>query len=58
MKDGFAALRAEIAASRIEMKESLEKFRDGRFGLIAWIVGTVIASTGVAITALKFLAAA
>jgi hypothetical protein len=40
------------------MKESFEKLGDRHFSLIAWIVGTVIASTGVAVTALKFFAAA
>jgi chromosome segregation ATPase len=58
MKDGFAALRAEIASSRIELKESFEKSGDRRFTLIACIFGTVLTTIGTTVAILKFVVAA
>jgi chromosome segregation ATPase len=61
MKDGIAELRGEMkdgfAELRREMKESFEKFRDRRFTQIGWMIGTVIAAIGTAVTVLKFFAA-
>jgi outer membrane murein-binding lipoprotein Lpp len=61
MKDGIAGLRSEMkdgfADLRREMKESFEKFRDRRFTQIGWMIGTVIAAIGTAVTVLKFFAA-
>ena len=56
----FGTLRTELTAAigtlRVEMKDSFANLRSSHIAQIAWMVSTVIAATGAAVTVAKFYA--
>jgi septal ring factor EnvC (AmiA/AmiB activator) len=53
-KDSISALRIEMSALRIEMRDTLAKCLGNRNAQIAWTVSTIIAMAGVTFTIAKY----